>query len=133
MDISKYTLISLWTKLDRTNPKGIHIGYGTSVAFGTTILSHDGNRNLHVDTRIGKFCSIGANVTIFAGVNIGDHCVIGTGSVVIKNVEARTTVLGNPARVIRRNVHTKLWGILCDEDEDQKAEQNEKNLTDNYW
>jgi maltose O-acetyltransferase len=33
-------------------------------------------------------------------VTIGDRAVIGAGSVVIHNVEADTTVFGNPAKVV---------------------------------
>jgi acetyltransferase-like isoleucine patch superfamily enzyme len=44
---------------------------------------------------------IGANVTILPGVTIGDHTVIGAGSVVTKNVAANSIAVGVPARVIR--------------------------------
>ena len=40
---------------------------------------------------------IGANVTILPGVNIGEHAIVGAGSVVIKDVADRTVVAGNPA------------------------------------
>jgi maltose O-acetyltransferase len=34
-------------------------------------------------------------------VTIGDHAIVGAGSVVTKDVPANTIVAGNPARVLR--------------------------------
>lgn len=47
---------------------------------------------------IGEDCWIGSHTTILA--DIGDHCVVGAGSVVIEPVESYMIVAGNPARVI---------------------------------
>jgi len=45
---------------------------------------------------------IGANVTFLPGVTVGRGAVVGAGSVVTRDVEAATTVVGNPARPLRR-------------------------------
>lgn len=45
---------------------------------------------------------IGANVTITAGVSIGNHTVIGAGSVVTKSIPANSVACGVPARVMSR-------------------------------
>lgn len=50
---------------------------------------------------IKKGASIGANATILPGLRIGEHAMVGAGSVVTKNVPARTVVVGNPAEIIR--------------------------------
>lgn len=52
-------------------------------------------------TVVGRRASIGSNVTILCGVTIGEEAVVGAGSVVTKNVPARTVVAGNPARILR--------------------------------
>lgn len=44
---------------------------------------------------------IGANVTILDGVFIGEGTVIGAGSVVTKNIPARSIAVGNPCNVIK--------------------------------
>lgn len=44
--------------------------------------------------------SIGSNATVLGGVTIGEKAFVGAGSVVTKNIPARTIVAGNPARVI---------------------------------
>ena len=51
-------------------------------------------------TQISKGVSIGANATILCGVNLGEYCMVGAGSVVTKNVPPFSLVLGNPAKVI---------------------------------
>jgi UDP-2-acetamido-3-amino-2,3-dideoxy-glucuronate N-acetyltransferase len=54
-------------------------------------------------TTIEAGASIGANSTILPGITIGANAVIGAGSVVTKNVEPNTVVVGNPAHLIRVN------------------------------
>ncbi len=51
--------------------------------------------------RIGSGCWFGANVTVCPGVEIGENCVIGAGSVVTRSIPANTFAAGNPCRVIR--------------------------------
>lgn len=52
-------------------------------------------------TIIKKGASIGANATILPGITIGESAMIGAGSVVTKNIPAKTVWAGNPARQIR--------------------------------
>ena len=114
MDIHPTCKFSLKANFDWTNPRGIHIGAGTYVAFGAVILSHDMSRLIHADTRIGCNCFIGAHAIILPGVTIGDECIIGSGSVVTKDVPSHTVCAGNPARVIKTGIRTREWGILLD-------------------
>ncbi|MDO8480291.1 MAG: acyltransferase [Nanoarchaeota archaeon] len=51
-------------------------------------------------TLVRKGASIGANATILPGITIGEHAMVGAGSVVTKDVEAYAKVVGNPARKI---------------------------------
>lgn len=46
--------------------------------------------------------SIGANATILPGVRLGKGCVIGAGAVVTRDVPAGITVVGNPARELKK-------------------------------
>jgi acetyltransferase-like isoleucine patch superfamily enzyme len=43
---------------------------------------------------------IGGNVTLLPGITIGEHALIGAGSVVTKDVPARGVAYGNPAKVV---------------------------------
>ena len=51
--------------------------------------------------RIGSDVFIGAHSTILKGVNIGNKAIIGSGSVVTKDIPENQLWAGNPARFIR--------------------------------
>lgn len=51
------------------------------------------------ETVIGKGASIGANVTIVCGHNIGKYALIGAGAVVTKDIPDYALVVGNPGIV----------------------------------
>lgn len=104
MDIHPTASYSLDVRFDRTFPKGVHIGEESYVAFEAVILTHDLTRGLYLHTKIGRRCFIGARSIILPGVEIGDECVIGSGSVVTKSVPPRSLVAGNPARIIRSDI-----------------------------
>ena len=52
-------------------------------------------------TVVKKGASIGSGATILSNVTIGEYAIVGAGSVVTKDVPARTIVAGNPARRLR--------------------------------
>jgi acetyltransferase-like isoleucine patch superfamily enzyme len=112
MDIAPQCAISFSAKLDKTYPRGIHIGKGTAVNFGACVLTHDTPRRLHLHTWIGKECNIGARSIIMPGVKIGDNCVVAAASVVMKDVPPNCLVAGNPARVIEKGIRTGRLGII---------------------
>ena len=57
----------------------------------------------------GKRPTIGNNVSIYTGaivigdIKIGDNVIIGAGAVVVKDVPNNCVVVGNPARIIKKN------------------------------
>lgn len=55
-------------------------------------------------TLVKKGASIGSGATILCNVTIGENAIVGAGSVVTKDVPPGSIVLGNPARVHRRNI-----------------------------
>lgn len=54
------------------------------------------------DIIIGDGTWVGAHSTILGGIQIGQGCVIGAGSLVRENVEDNSLVAGVPAKLIRR-------------------------------
>lgn len=112
MHIDKSARVSFGAKLDKTYPRGIHVGAESYIASGAIIFSHDFSRGLHKDTHIGKRCFVGANAIILCGIKIGDEVIIGSGSIVTKDVPANCIVAGNPAKIIKEGIRTKKYGQL---------------------
>ena len=52
----------------------------------------------YLHTIVKKGASIGANTTILPGITLGEHCFIGAGAVVTKNVKPYAIMVGNPAK-----------------------------------
>ena len=53
------------------------------------------------EIHIKKNAWIGARVSILPGVTIGENAIVGTGSVVTKDIPDNAVAVGNPARVIK--------------------------------
>ena len=53
-------------------------------------------------TLVKKGVSIGSSSTILCGITIGEGAMVGAGSVVTKNVKENTTIVGNPAKEIKK-------------------------------
>ena len=53
------------------------------------------------DIHIGRNCWLGAGVIVLPGITIGDHTVVGAGSVVTRDLPANVVAVGNPCRVLR--------------------------------
>ena len=52
-------------------------------------------------TLVKHGASVGSGATILSNVVIGEHAIVGAGSVVTRNVPAHAIVAGNPARLLR--------------------------------
>lgn len=83
------------------------IGDGTQLGPGVQLLAADHPRDPAVRAqglengkpiRIGRNVWIGGGAIVLPGVTIGDDAIIGAGAVVTRNVPARATAVGNPAR-----------------------------------
>lgn len=106
MDLGDGVRIALKAHLDKSiNPKGMHIGDRTWILNGAFVMAHDHCRGLKVDTFVGHDCVIGINAIIMPGVKIGNEVVIGSGSVVTKDIPDNCIAVGNPAKVIKNNIH----------------------------
>ncbi len=86
----------------------IVIGRGTYIApnVGIITANHDPyNLDSHCegkDVILGRSCWIGMNAVILPGVILGDHTIVGAGSVVTKSFpDGFCVIAGNPARVIK--------------------------------
>lgn len=112
MDLHPTCNVSLKAVLDRNNPRGVHVGAYSYVAFEAVIMTHDMTRGLRTDTYIGERCFIGARAIIMPGIRVGDGSIVGAGSVVTRDVPPGSIAAGNPARVVRSGIRTTRGGCI---------------------
>lgn len=95
----------------------VEIGERCLLARGITIMDSDWHKLAIGDEKpkerieeviIKDHCWIGQNAMILKGITIGEGAIVGANSVVTRDVEPRTMVVGNPARVIKENVAWEL-------------------------
>lgn len=55
--------------------------------------------------RIERYAWIGYNAFIMKGVTVGEGAIIGVNSVVVNDIPAYSVAMGNPARVIMKNIN----------------------------
>ena len=99
MDIDPTAWIAPSALIDRTWPRGVHIGAHCVIDEEAVLLTHDLTRGVYMDTRIGARTVVGARAIILPGVTVGSDCDVAPGSVVNRDVPDGARVVGNPARV----------------------------------
>lgn len=97
MDIHPSARIAPTALIDRTYPRGIHIGADCQIGEEAVVLSHDLTRGLYLDTVIGAGTRIGARAIILPGITVGRNCVIQPGALVNRDVPDHSVAEGNPA------------------------------------
>lgn len=85
---------------------GIAIGNDVSISDYVNIYSHSHDiydiHNISTpETRIGNGVRITYHATVLAGVKVGDQAMIGTSSVVTRDIEPNHIVVGIPAKVVK--------------------------------
>jgi UDP-2-acetamido-3-amino-2,3-dideoxy-glucuronate N-acetyltransferase len=87
----------------------VFVGHGVTFINDKYPRATNGNGRLQSEadwqvtpTVIRKGASIGSGSTILCNVTIGEKAIVGSGSVVTKDVPPYTIVAGNPAKIVRR-------------------------------
>jgi len=102
---------------------GSTIAIGNRVLFGPHVQLYTEGHPLEWELReadfekcapiaIGDTVWIGGNTVVCPGVTIGEHTVIGAGSVVTKHIPPGVLAVGNPCRVIRDLTQAEMRKVL---------------------
>ena len=96
----------------------VFIDHGDGVVIGETAVIGDdvtiyqgvtlGGTGKDVGKRhptIGDGVTIGAGAKVLGPITVGEHSKIGAGAIVLKDVPAYCTVVGNPGRIVRKASH----------------------------
>jgi serine O-acetyltransferase len=91
---------------------GLYIQHGFATIISAKRIGRDcwinqqvtiGYRNDTDAPTLGDRVTVNAGAKIIGQVHVGDDAKVGANAVVVKDVPARTTVVGVPARVVRRD------------------------------
>ena len=78
------------------------IGDGVNIGAGSITCNYDGEAGIKSKTRIGNGVLLGSDTMLVAPVVVHEDAITGAGSVVTRDVEPATVVVGAPARPIRK-------------------------------
>lgn len=76
------------------------IGQGCTLRHGVTLGITGARTKLDGAPVLDDFVNVGAGAQILGPVRLGEGSVIGAGSIVLQDVPAGATAVGNPGRVI---------------------------------
>jgi len=62
------------------------------------------NSALAGGVEIGEGSQIGIGASVIQGIKVGKWCVIGAGAVIINDIPDYSVVVGNPGRIIKKNI-----------------------------
>ena len=115
--------INHYTRIDAS--AGVIIGEGCQIGSSVGIFSHSSHNAIRLmgthymkvpkeerigyilkPTEIGAYTFIGSGSYIMPGVKIGKGCIIGTNSVVTKDIPDYSVAVGSPAKVIKSTLET---------------------------
>ena len=104
-------LAGIWVGPKVKIGKGLSLGHARGLVINPNTIIGDYCTILNQVTiggpnvEIGKYVEIGAGAKIISNfdrkVTVGDHCIIGAGSVVVKSLPPYSIVAGVPAKVIK--------------------------------
>lgn len=122
----RYLSAKIW--FDGTDYSRIKVGKGVTISSNIRILTHDWALDTLYEGYIGKktekplgrirgveigdFCFIGTGSLIMPGTKLGKYCVVGAGAVVRGNFPDGSIIVGNPGEAIQINSYDYLQKFM---------------------
>ncbi len=78
----------------------IHVAHDVTIGSNSVLSA---NVSIGGNVQLGNDCYIGMGAVIREKLTIESRSIVGMGAVVLKNVDSGSVVVGNPARVIRKD------------------------------
>ncbi len=80
------------------------VGDGSTIYQGVTLGGTSLTKGAKRHPTLGRNVIVGAGAKVLGGFTVGDGARIGSNAVVIKEVPAGTTAVGNPARILHKEI-----------------------------
>jgi len=93
--------VTLYNLARITVKRGANISQNCHLCAGTHDHSHWSMPLVAKPIVIGENAWLGADIFVGPGITIGELCVVGARSVVVRDLPARTVCAGNPCKVIK--------------------------------
>jgi UDP-3-O-[3-hydroxymyristoyl] glucosamine N-acyltransferase len=94
------TIIRRGAKIDNL----VHIAHNVVIGLDSLIIA---NSMIGGSAKIGNNVWIAPSASIMNQVSIGNNSILGLGAVVLKNVEDESVMVGNPARLLKKNIRNE--------------------------
>ena len=102
--LGKNVEIGSFTMIDARN--GVTIEDNVKIGFGCAILSHSSIDNKSGQVILRKNCKIGANSVVMPGVEVGEGAIVGSNSLVNRDIPPYEIWFGSPARFRKKLART---------------------------
>ena len=112
--ISNGLMVAAYSSIASDAKIGMNVAINTQSVVGHDVEIGDHSVissmvNMGGGTTVGETSYIGMGAQIKERVKIGSNSIIGMGSIVYKDIPDGVIALGNPARVVRKNEHHKIF------------------------
>ena len=104
--IREFVTVDRGVKENTVIMQGTKIDHHCHIAHNVKLGRHNTLANgciIEGSCEIGDYNTFGAGVIVQRKVKVGSHCIFGSGAVVTKDVPDYSVMVGNPAKLLRRN------------------------------